>query len=357
MMGGKLRLSVTSKIFVSLLVLLSGLTMIIRYWTYRRLLTATHPDDSEIAAFSDIYIPPLQLIPWSTLFNPWVLFTSTFVETTLVRFGIACAIWIAGCDYCEKNWNFDEVANARKRVFSETVYYVSLCAVFTNLTSVLTVITGYLIQSDLHSDYLKHPLNHGCFVMLMPFLVVAKQLSPEHEIKLFKGTLYFRFKQLPFLILVVSCVCSLFTLSWSPILPIMNSFLISWTYLRFFQINPVTLDLLPSTVTTPKQFIRGDASITFAMQDFFPEVLRPWIKPACRVFYHMNVFLGIITGFNEDEVEAGNLRAIKRINTSSTVSARGAAERRRQVALKVLEERGGSSQRVGNQVTESQATQ
>lgn len=354
---GRIRLTVTSKIFISLLGLISGLTMIIRYWTYRKLLTAAHPDDSEMAAFSDIYIPPLQLIPWSTLFNPWVLFTSAFVETNFVRFCIACGVWIAGCNYCEKNWNLDEVANSRKRVFSETVYYVSLCVFFTNLTSVLTVIVGFLIQSDLHSDYLKHPLNHGCFVMLMPFLVAAKQSSPEHEIKLFKGTFYFRFKQLPFLILVMSLLCSLFRFSWSPTLPIVNSFLISWTYLRFFQINPVTLDLLPSTVTSPKEFIRGDASITFAMQDFFPEVLRPWIKPVCRVFYHMNVFLGIITGFNEDEVEAGNLRAIKRINTSSTMSARGAAERRRQVALKVLEERGGTSPRVGSEAAEPQVAQ
>ena len=54
------------------------------------------------------------------------------------------------------------------------------------------------------------------------------------------------------------------------------------------------------------------------------------------------VCLGIITPFNDDSIEQGNIRAQKRLeqaNQTQKSVANSVAERRRQVALQVIEDR------------------
>ncbi|GMF08382.1 unnamed protein product [[Candida] boidinii] len=223
----------------------------------------------------------------------------------------------------------------------------------------------------------------------MAFVVVLKQQSPEHSIKLFNGFLKLRIKQLPLLLLILSLTISLLiTKSLFPYIPIANSFYISWFYLRYIQVNSLS-ELLPTSESSSSgentngddasrnisnsssnSIVRGDASDTFAFIQFFPDFIKPYLKPICRFFYHSSVFLGIIKGFNDDDIESSNLRSIKRFNsrnvsgidTASNLfsalsftsnqsqnkpntdeNAKDVAERRRQFALKVLEERVGGS--------------
>ncbi|ONH72123.1 Rhomboid-like protein 19 [Pichia kudriavzevii] len=106
--------------------------------------------------------------------------------------------------------------------------------------------------------------------------------------------------------------------------------------------------------------IRGDPSDTFALVEFFPDVLKPTLRPLFEGFYQLSVLLGIVRPWNDDDVDIGNLRsnlrvsgpslANKRTNSSTFMNTTGnsknlksetddeIAERRKQIALKVLEE-------------------
>ena len=66
------------------------------------------------------------------------------------------------------------------------------------------------------------------------------------------------------------------------------------------------------------------------------------MTPVFNQVYEVSVLLGIITPFNDESVEQSNLRAQKRqeqVNQNHKNVANSVAERRRQVALQVIEDR------------------
>ncbi|CDK25443.1 unnamed protein product [Kuraishia capsulata CBS 1993] len=339
----KVKLPTVVKAYLGITTLLSLITLTIKYQSYQSLLRTTPVESVAGVSFSSIAVPMLQLIPGSAMFYPWVLLTSTFVETTLVRYAFALVVLYFGLNYCEKMWNYNDSGMLNQAVFSETVIYVTVVAVLTNLTTAIT--TTVVDVMFLADQELSAPITHGVLSILMAFIVVVKQFSPEHTIKILQGGLTVRVRQIPIMILFMSVVLSLVRRSLSPMLPICNSFYISWMYLRFFQKTTLSNDLITPTTVTQGTVIRGDASDTFAFIQFFPDFIKPTLKPLCRAIYHTSVLLSVIKPFNDDDIETGNLRAIKRINAftqqDQNVSARDIAERRRQVALRVLEERVG----------------
>ncbi|OWB56385.1 hypothetical protein B5S28_g2285 [[Candida] boidinii] len=333
-------------------------------------------------------VSDLQLVPIDSIFKPWVYITSSFLETTSIDFLLGLIVLYFGSKYCESIWNYSGSIGTNSKIFSESIWFLIVVAIFSNITSVLINIL-FVDIFGLNPNVLSIPLNYGLLTLLMAFVVVLKQQSPEHSIKLFNGFLKLRIKQLPLLLLILSLTISLLiTKSLFPYIPIANSFYISWFYLRYIQVNSLS-ELLPTSESSSSgentngddasrnisnsssnSIVRGDASDTFAFIQFFPDFIKPYLKPICRFFYHSSVFLGIIKGFNDDDIESSNLRSIKRFNsrnvsgidTASNLfsalsftsnqsqnkpntdeNAKDVAERRRQFALKVLEERVGGS--------------
>ncbi|GME67199.1 unnamed protein product [[Candida] boidinii] len=336
-------------------------------------------------------VSDLQLVPIDSIFKPWVYITSSFLETTTIDFLLGLIVLYFGSKYCESIWNYSGSIGTNSKIFSESIWFLIVVAIFSNITSVLINIL-FVDLFGLNPNVLSIPLNYGLLTLLMAFVVVLKQQSPEHSIKLFNGSLKLRIKQLPLLLLILSLAISLLvTKSLFPYIPIANSFYISWFYLRYIQVNSLS-ELLPtseasssgetangddasrniatSSNLSSSSIVRGDASDTFAFIQFFPDFTKPYLKPICRFFYHSSVFLGLIKGFNDDDIESSNLRSIKRFNSRSVggveqgsnlfsslsftsnqsqnrsntdENATDVAERRRQFALKVLEERVGGS--------------
>ena len=122
-------------------------------------------------------------------------------------------------------------------------------------------------------------------------------------------------------------------------------FLTSWTYLRFYKKQP---DL--ASASTGSYQIRGDASETFAFAYFWPDALQPAIAAVADSLYNALVALHICTPFSVEEIESGNEQATARgegglPSLLEPGSRRGGggkreeAERRRALALKVLDQR------------------
>lgn len=121
-------------------------------------------------------------------------------------------------------------------------------------------------------------------------------------------------------------------------------FLVSWTYLRFYRLNPSTtldhLDLEPSAST------RGDASDTFAFSHFFPDAVQALIDPACESVYQLCLRTKIVPPLSSQVIAEGGLLTAQQAAERGTAghSAGGSqktleAERRRALALKALDQK------------------
>lgn len=123
-------------------------------------------------------------------------------------------------------------------------------------------------------------------------------------------------------------------------------FMTAWIYLRFFRLSPS----LSSTATGEDSFVRGDASDTFSFAHFFPEPLQVPVGLLADQVYNALVAFRVCTPFSHEDIDAGNEQASARAEgglPSLMNSGRGGrgggrreeAERRRALALKVLDQR------------------
>lgn len=320
----------SSRVLVIALIIVSTLIFLLKVNTYRQTLAAD-PSQAETLEFHSILVPALQLIPRFTILHPWVLLTSIFAETNLISFAFVGCVLSELSRYVEKFWGYQEV-----------IKFVLIIGTATNLFTVLSVITWNIIRGDVPGMF--KPLGGG-ISYVVGFLVVFKQLVPEHNLVFFKGLLNFRLKQVPFILLTVLLLWSLLvSRSVYPALPSLGAFFISYIYLRFFQVFAVD-PLLPiaegSSLGTTSLF-SGDASDTFKLIEFFPSVTHPFLDVAFDAVYNASVYLGVVTPFNEEAIEQSNLRTRtrqKQSNKTNKSVANSVAERRRQVALQVIEER------------------
>lgn len=317
----------SSKVLLGCLFTVSGLIFFIKVQAYRTLL-----EQGNDIKFHDIQVPMLQLIPRSTIYYPWVIATAIFAEISTISFIISGLVLYTCSKYIENFWDWKQV-----------VKFVLICGSLTNLMTVLVTILTNIGRGD--ATAMDIPLGGG-ISYYFGFLVVLKQLIPEHNIVLFQGMINFRVKHLCFVALIVVGLWStLISNSLYPGLPSINSFFISYIYLRFYQsfssdpLLPLTTANGDSTNTT---IITGDASDTFKLVEFFPTFTKPFLGMVFDAIYEASVFLGIVKPFNDDIIEQSNLRAQHRQNISNEASksiASSVAERRRQVALQVIEER------------------
>ncbi|EER31879.1 hypothetical protein CTRG_04662 [Candida tropicalis MYA-3404] len=320
------KLPKSSKILLSLLTSISGLLLVLKYESYRSLLAATN----EPIKFHDVRIPFIQLIPRSTIFNPWVLVSAIFAEISIFTFILSATILYVGSKFTERFWGYLEV-----------IKFILIIGTITNLFTIVLAIISNIIRED--AKNMDQPLGGG-ISYYFAFLVVFKQLIPEHNIVLFQGLVNFRVKHVPFALLIIFTLWSIFiSKSMYPAVPSIGSFFVSFFYLRFFQSLSTEPNLpLSSNDASNSSVITGDASDTFQLIEFFPNVTKPILTPVFNQVYEVSVLLGIITPFNDESVEQSNLRAQKRqeqVNQNHKNVANSVAERRRQVALQVIEDR------------------
>ncbi|GMM43535.1 hypothetical protein DAPK24_001100 [Pichia kluyveri] len=346
-----------SFIYIGITVFLSAITSYIRTQSYQNLIK----QNSELL-FDDIIIPSLQLVPSHIVFHPWTLWTSTFVETSPFQFISGLFIIYFGISFLESQWNpnisidgnddFSQYLNTSKPI-TETLKFTTIIIISSNLISLLLISLINIINNS--TNNLNLPLQYGLFILVIPISVVAKQLTPETNIKLF-SLFKFRLKRLPLILLLSSLILSILKFSLSPFLPGLISFLTSWYYLRYIQYSPaISSEILPTTESssssippTTSNLIRGDPSDTFAIIEFFPEFLKSTLKPLFDGIYQLSALLGIIKPWNDNDIDIGNLRNNLRISGNSTSSSTAIthnlqsnsdidSERRKQIALKVLE--------------------
>ncbi|KAH3680066.1 hypothetical protein WICPIJ_008403 [Wickerhamomyces pijperi] len=317
----------TTKFLLLALTFTSLLLWYIKLQTYNQLIAEGQKDiDVQF-----IVVPLLQLIPNYTLSHPWTLITSIFIDTSFWRFCLSFGLLIISGRFIERSWSSVELLR-----------FICIVCSITNLLTVLSVI---VLNFTFGLEFFNIPID-GNLSLLVSFLVVFKQLIPEHSIILFKGTVHARVKHLPFATLSLITVGCLISGSAVVLLQSWLGFVVAWSYLRFYQSNVVD-PLLPSN-SVGIQRSQGDASETFALIHFFPALTHPVLSPLFTVVYDGLSSVGIVPQFNEQEVEQGNLIANRRltgqaVSSRADADSRNAAERRRQVALKVLEERIGNT--------------
>lgn len=276
----------------------------------------------------DILVPYLQLIPSYAIFYPWVFVTAIFAETTPIGFLFSLMMLSLSAGYVEKFWGYKEVMK-----------FVLVIGTITNFSTVIVVIISNIFRGDIES--MNHPLGGGISYYFL-FLIVIKQLIPEHNVALFRGALNVRVKHLPFTMLVFVILLSMFMRTLYPAVPSMISFLVSYNYLRFFQ-SYASDPALPTTANDPSPVnFKGDASDAFQLVEFFPAALKPFLGPIIDSIYDVSVLLAIVTPFNDETIEQSNIRALKLTEQALKANkqmANSVAERRRQVALQAIEDR------------------
>lgn len=311
---------VSTRILCGAVVFISGIIFIVKLNGFQSEV-ARNPDVN--LTFHDVLVPNFQLIPKSTFTHPWVLVTAIFAEISVFFFFTSLAVLFFASRYLETFWGFHEV-----------VQFVLIVGSVTNLWTVLVTIVSNIFRLDVLG--MNKPLGGG-LPYYVGFLVALKQLIPEHNIVLFQGVLLVRVKQLAFIVMCICAVWSLVFRTLYPIVPFIGAFFTAYTYLRFYQQSTAD-SILPIAGGSDANVLIGDALDTFRIVEFFPSQLRPYLAPVTDGIYDVAVLAGIVSPFNDDDIEQSNIRAQRR-HEGHKLAANAVAERRRQVALQVIEDR------------------
>ncbi|SMN21889.1 similar to Saccharomyces cerevisiae YOL107W Putative protein of unknown function [Maudiozyma saulgeensis] len=283
-------------------------------------------DQSVVMNFSDINIPALQLVPSRILKFPYSIVLSNLVDTSPWRFVFNLINLLIGGSFIERNWNSS----------NEMIKFTLGIGSITNLVVLLiTVTVHYIIPTWVSLD----TVLDGNYTVLIGFSIIYRQLLPETTIINIKSPSFisknFRFKLLPIFVLTIMTSSQLFVFRhFSNLLSIWITFFSCWVYLRFYQILP------PSAIGSSTDYynsVQGDASDTFQLIYFFPDIIKPILRPIFnKTYFLLNEKFGIIKSFGETDIDKGNDIAEQRGAKKVTDEVK---DRRRQLALDVLQER------------------
>lgn len=267
-----------------------------------------------------IALPSLELVPSKIIWRPTSLVLANFVDSKLLKFFVNVINLVIGGSFIERNWQSGY----------EMFKFILLIGSLTNL---FIVIVTYALSFMFSSIDLDVPID-GNYSILIGFPIIYRQLLPETTIINIKyPTLLatnFRFKMLPMLVMFTMTATQLIWFHhFAQLLSIWITFFACWIYLRFYQ-------RLPSPITDGT-IIVGDASETFQLIYFFPNWTRPALTPIFDHVYNLIcVKLRIIKPFEEVDIDTGNHVAEHR---GAKKSNNNTSERRRELALKILQER------------------
>ncbi|KOG98970.1 uncharacterized protein DI49_2299 [Saccharomyces eubayanus] len=276
-----------------------------------------------------ITLPILQMVPSQIWRYPTSLILSNFIDTKAWKVVVNLLNLIIGGSFIERNWN------SSKEMFKFIV-------VLGSVTNVLIVTLTLLISLFSNKVRLDIPLD-GNYTILIGFPIIYRQLLPETTIINLKTPHFlaknFRFKLLPIFVMFIMTVTQIIWFHhFAQLFSIWITFFASWSYLRFFQkLVPLNCPSLPTTNSQDiQEALIGDASDTFQLIYFFPDLIKPLLRPIFDSIYDVVVVkLSILKPFQNVDIDISNSiaesRGAKKITTVE--------ERRRQLALQVLEER------------------
>lgn len=172
----------------------------------------------------------------------------------------------------------------------------------------------------------------GGVSLSISFLIAFSQLVPAHTVTLFRGIISLRVPRFPLIYMLTITILTMTpVLTVASLLLAIYGFLTSWTYLRFFKAAFPDLD------TPQHSSLRGDASETFAIAEFFPDPARAPIARFSNTVYNILVSLRVCTPFPSDgAAPRGDLMSSR---PPAQGSSRAETERRRALALKALDQR------------------
>ncbi|KAH9907892.1 eukaryotic integral membrane protein-domain-containing protein [Xylariomycetidae sp. FL2044] len=304
-MPPRLNIPPVTRILLVLLLVQSVLSAAIRYRQW--------------SANSEIVVEWLTLVPQLSLFYPWTFVTTSLVENNVLTLAISVITLYHGGRYLERAWS--------SREFAKFLLVVSLIP---NTLCFLILVTLFTVTRN---ERWTLATIAGTTPLQISFLVAFSQLVPAHTVTLFRGVLSMRVPRFP--LVYVGLV---FVLTLTPLLTSASLFLAffglltSWTYLRFFK------TVFPDLDSSQPTSMRGDASETFAFAEFFPGPLKPFVAAFTDQVFNMLVAMRICTPFSPADISAA-AQGGSFIPRGAPGGVRAEAERRRALALKVLDQR------------------
>lgn len=172
----------------------------------------------------------------------------------------------------------------------------------------------------------------GTIPVQISFLVAFSQLVPAHTVTLFRGVLSLRVPRFPLLYFgFVSALSLTPLLTSASVFLTLFGLLSSWTYLRFYK------TVFPDLDSSQPTSMRGDASETFAFAEFFPGPMKPFVAAITEPIFNVLVAMRLCTPFSQADISAAQGSSF--IQRTAHGGVRAEAERRRALALKVLDQR------------------
>ncbi|KAI0830491.1 DUF1751-domain-containing protein [Trametes gibbosa] len=250
----------------------------------------------------------LVLLPGSSIFYPWTLLTSAFVETTVVELAFTLITIPPSLRYLERLWGA-----------METAKFVAVTIIVSNIIAFGLNWLEYIVLG--YPSLLYEQAYHGQMALQIGVLVAFTQIIPEHQVQLF-GVFKARVKTLPMAYVTFSTVMCIIGFQ-CPFIVIQFGWLVSYIWLRFYKKN--------SGETLSGGPAYGDRSETFAFVSWFPPFIHTPITLLANTAYSLASKFHLIPTGNVD-VEAGGYSQLPG-------GARAEAERRRAMALKALDQR------------------
>ncbi|CAK8687769.1 unnamed protein product [Clavelina lepadiformis] len=261
-------------------------------------------------------ITPGNLIPPN--FWIWTIFTHQFIETNFILLIVSCTILIISSRILEPVWG----------MIGFLVFF-GITTVLSGLLAGAFYLVFYMLTFNI--KYLFDVSIYGLAGYLAGFLVAVKQCRGD---QMLVGSIGLYSKHLPLLYVGVSALLKLIgVLSGGYLSLVVTGTLVSWVYLRFYQSHNRG---------------RGDGAESFSFKTFFPPPLDRAVGVVSDTTYNILLKLKIChkTSYRYD-VGAPSKITI----TLSGVDALD-AERRRNKAIKALDERLQKSQSTDGDSTE-----
>ncbi|KAI0536287.1 eukaryotic integral membrane protein-domain-containing protein [Xylaria digitata] len=265
-----------------------------------------------------VVIEWLTLVPQLSLFYPWTFLTTTLAEQNLTSLIIAGVTLFNGGRYLERAWSSKE--------FAKFLLAVSLIPNFLCFLLLITIFTF-----TRNEDWTLTTIN-GTIPLQISFLVAFSQLVPAHTVTLFRGVLSLRVPRFPLIYIGLVIAFNLTPWISGASLPLaIFGFLTSWTYLRYYKI------VFPDLDSPQPASMRGDASETFAFSEFFPAPVKPFVAAFADQVFTILIAMRVCTPFSQADISAAQGNNFHQ--RSAPGGVRAEAERRRALALKVLDQR------------------
>ncbi|KAF2724175.1 DUF1751-domain-containing protein [Polychaeton citri CBS 116435] len=328
-MAFRLNLPPLTRALLLVLLLLSGLNGTLRFRNYANSDSAPDLPGLAILTGAKWAVPFLVLVPTKSHWYPWTFLTSSLIENNAVSLIVSSIVVWFGGRYLERAWGSTEFAK-----------FVLFTTMIPNLLTFIVYDTWFLITGVDREYYT--PIN-GLLALSSGFLVALKQLVPEHTVSLFSNAVRIRIKHFPSIFILANILSGPLLGTDTAFWLALFGFYTSWIYLRFFRISEITAAVGGESGEGGQPVVmKGDASDTFTFVSFFPDMVQPWLRPACNAVWAGLVSLGVCVDFSDDAVQSSNVNAATRADVPGLMSGggrRAEAERRRALALKALDQR------------------